>query len=558
MIEQESIEALKNRLDIVDVVGSYIELKKAGANFKANCPFHGETTPSFVVSPAKQIYKCFGCGVGGDSIKFVMEYEKLSYPEAIEKLASQFNIELRYTKNERDFSKEKKILEEVNLFFRKSLSENEKAKAYLHDRGIYESSVEKFEIGYAPDSFRTLDFMRKKKVSFTDAKNFGLVGVGQESGRPYAFFRERITFPIFTPNGKVVGFGGRTISGHPAKYINSPDSKIFDKSRLLYGYHKAKTTIMQKGEIIVTEGYLDVVMLHQAGFTNTVATLGTALTAMHVPIITRGDPKVILAYDGDKAGRAAAYKAASMLSAKGIGGGVILFEEGKDPADMVKEHKIEELNNMFRKPKPLIEFCIEEIILSHNLADPLQKEQALKGATEYLKTLSPILQEEYRSYIAALLGVDERLVSAKHNRFVDREQTEQPTQHRRREDIAELTMIKTILSNPAILDRVFDIVGAEVFRVHSYEFSLVAQEQFDHPDLIGIAIRDDIKELDEESLKKQLRLFLLKHYNESLRHVGRNRSFDSERKNFLLRKIKENIQKLKRGELVAYESFGTI
>ncbi len=557
MIEQESIENLKNRLDIVGVVGSYIELKKAGANFKANCPFHGETTPSFVVSPAKQIYKCFGCGVGGDSIKFVMEYEKLTYPEAIEKLASQYNVELRYTKSERDFSKEKKILEEVNLFFRKSLDENEKAKAYLHERGIYESSIEKFEIGYAPESSRTLAFMRSKKVSFTDAKNFGLVGVSQESGRPYAFFRERITFPIFTPTGKVVGFGGRTITGHPAKYINSPDSKIFDKSRLLYGYHKAKTTIMQKGEIIVTEGYLDVIMLHQAGFTNTVATLGTALTALHVPIITRGDPKVILAYDGDKAGRAAAYKAASMLSVKGVAGGVVLFGEGMDPADMVKARRIDELSAMFRKPKPLIEFCIEEIIRGYNLADPLQKEQALKAATDYLKTLTPILQEEYRSYIAALLGVDERLVSAKHTRFVEQEVAQMP-QRRRREDVAELTMIKTILSNPAILDRVFDIVGAEVFRVHAYEFSLVAQEQFDHPDLLGIAIRDDIKELNEELLKKQLRLFLLKHYNESLRFVGRNRSIDSERKNFLLRKIKENIQKLKRGELVAYESFGTI
>jgi DNA primase len=556
MIEQESIEALKARLDIVDVVGSYIELKKAGANFKANCPFHGENTPSFVVSPAKQIYKCFGCGVGGDSIKFVMEYEKLNYPEAIEKLASQYNIELRYSENQKDFSKEKKILEDLNLFFRKSLDKNPTAQAYLHDRGIYESSIEKFEIGYAPESFKTLEYMRAQKVSFTDAKAFGLVGVGGESGRPYAFFRERITFPIFTPTGKIVGFGGRTITNHPAKYINSPDSKIFDKSRLLYGYHKAKTTIMQKGEIIVTEGYLDVVMLHQAGFTNTVATLGTALTEHHIPILKRGDPKVILAYDGDKAGRNAAYKAASMLSARGVAGGVILFAEGIDPADMVKAHQMDELKALFRKPKPLIEFCIEEIIRGYNLHDPLQKEQALKSAGEYLKTLTPVLQDEYKSYIAALLGVQERLVSVQHERFIEQEQ--QQSGRRRREDIAELSMIKTILSNHAILDRVFDIVGAEVFREHAYEFSLVAQEQFDHPDLLGIAIRDDIIELDEESLKKQLRLFLLKHYNESLRQVGRNRGIDIEKKNFLLRRIRENIQKLKRGELVAYESFGTI
>ncbi len=555
MIEQESIETLKNRIDIVDVISSYIELKKSGSGFKANCPFHGEKTPSFNVSPSKQIYKCFGCGVGGDAIKFIMEYEKLTYPEAIEKLASQYSINLRYTKEKKEHSKQKEIFEDLNLFFRKNLDSNSVAKKYLHDRGIFESSIEKFEIGYAPQSASTLEFMRSSNVKFSEAKDFGLVAT-DENGRAYARFTQRITFPIFTPNGLLVGFGGRTITSHPAKYINSPQSKIFDKSHLLYGYHKAKATILQKGEIIVTEGYLDVIMLHQAGFTHTVATLGTALTNYHVPIIARGDPKVILAYDGDKAGRAAAFKAASMLSEKGMGGGVVLFEEGMDPADMVKARKIEELNLLFRKPKPLIEFCIEEIIKSYNLSDPLQKEKALKEVTKYLKTLTPVLQEEYKGYVAAILGVNEKLVSAGHEKFLQKETQNHGV--RKREDIAELSMIKTVLNNPSVLDRIFDIVGMEIFRVHSYEFSLAAKEQFDHPDLLGIIIRDDIKELDEEELKKQLRLFLIKHYNESLRKVSKNRAISGDKKNFLLRKIKENLQKLKKGELVEYESFGSI
>ncbi len=555
MIDQESIQNLKNRLDIVDVIGGYIELKKSGAGFKANCPFHGEKTPSFNVSPSRQIYKCFGCGVGGDAIKFVMEYEKLTYPEAIEKLAVQYNINLRYTKEKKEYSRQKKIFEDLNLFFRKNLDSNQTAKKYLHDRGIFESSIEKFEIGYAPESKKSLEFMKLSGIKFVEAKEFGLVAT-DERGGAYARFVQRITFPIFTPNGLLVGFGGRTITSHPAKYINSPQSKIFDKSHLLYGYHKAKATILQKGEVIVTEGYLDVIMLHQAGFTQTVATLGTALTDHHVPIIARGNPKVILAYDGDKAGRAAAFKAASILSAKGMGGGVVLFEEGMDPADMVKARKVEELNSLFRKPKPLIEFCIEETIRVHDLSDPLQKEKALKDVTRYLKTLTPLLQEEYKGYAAVILGVDERLVSAGHNNFLQKEMRNHATG--RKEDIAELSMIKTVLNNPAVLDRIFDIVGMEVFRVHSYEFSLAAKEQFDHPDLLGIIIRDDIKELNEEELKKQLRLFLIKHYNESLRRVSRNRSIAAEKKNFLLRKIKENLQKLKKGELVEYESFGTI
>ncbi len=555
MIEQESIENLKNHLDVVDVIGSYIELKKSGANFKANCPFHGENTPSFVVSPAKQIYKCFGCGVGGDSIKFVMEYEKLSYPEAIEKLASQYNVHLKYTQTKENHTKEQKIIEDLNFYFRNNLDKNIIAKNYLKDRGIFESSIEKFEIGFAPESFKTLEFMRAKRVSFSDAKEYGLVAVG-ESGKPYARFSQRITFPIFTPVGKIVGFGGRTISNHPAKYINSPQSKIFDKSHLLYGYHKAKNSIMQKGEVIVTEGYLDVIMLHQAGFTNTVATLGTALTAYHVPILSRGDPKIILAYDGDKAGKAAAFKAASLLSSKGIGGGVVIFGEGMDPADMVKAQKIQELNELFLSPKPLIEFCLEEIRLQYNINDPLQKEQALKAATQYLQTLSPVLQDEYKGYVGALLGVNERLVGIKReNNF---QQDDRNFNRQRREDISELTMIKTIMANPRIIDSIFDIVGSEIFRVHSHEFSLVLSQQYEHPDLLGISIRDDIKVLDEESVKKQLRQFLIKHYKDGLFKVKQNRNITFEKKSFLLRHIKENLQKLQRGELVEYESFSTI
>lgn len=559
MIAQESIENLKNRLDVVDVVGSYIELKKSGANFKANCPFHGESTPSFVVSPSKQIYHCFGCGVGGDAIKFVMEYEKLNYPEAIEKLASQFNVTLRYTEEKKDkHTGEKKIIEDLNLFFRKNLDHQAEAKKYLLERGIYESSIEKFEIGYAPESPKTLDYMRNKKVSYTDAKELGLVAVG-ESGRPYARFSQRITFPIFSPNGAIVGFGGRTITGHPAKYINSPQSKVFDKSKLLYGYHKAKTTILQKGEVIVTEGYLDVIMLHQAGFTNAVATLGTALTSYHVPILSRGGPKVILAYDGDKAGREAAYKASSMLSGKGIGGGVVIFGGGLDPADMVKNHQIEELNKLFHKPKPLIEYTLEHLVGKFELQDPLQKEEALKEATQYLQTLSPVLQEEYRGYLGALLGLNERLVKVQKERQHPLSQAHiPPMQRRRREDISELSVIKSCMVKPQMIDLILDTVGEGLFRTHLPEFRSVLENSSGDDKLIGITIREDIRILSEEELTKQLLVFLTKHNKEALTLIKQNRSLSFEKKSFYLRKIKENLQRLSRGVLIPYEDFRSI
>jgi DNA primase len=553
MIEQESIENLKNRLDIVDVVSSYIELKKSGAGFKANCPFHGENTPSFNVSPSKQIYKCFGCGLGGDAIKFVMEYEKLNYPETIEKLAQQYNVTLKYTETRVDvFEGEKKIVEDLNGFFRKNLDYEESAKSYLKDRGIYDSSIEKFEIGYAPQSHKTLDFMRSNSVSYTSAKDLGLLAVG-EDGRAYARFSQRITFPIFSANGKIVGFGGRTITDHPAKYINSPQSKIFDKSRLLYGYHKAKTTILQKGEVIVCEGYLDVIMLHQAGFSNAVASLGTALTEQHVPLLSRGNPKVILSYDGDKAGKEAAFKASVLLSSRGISGGVVIFPSGLDPADMVFKHQIEELNKLFHSPKPLIEYALEYIVSKYDIKDPIQKEEALKDSTNYLQTLSPVLQDEYKGYVGAILGVSERLIQVKKAHPLD-----QPRVQRVKEDISELSLLKTFLSNPSMVSIVMDTVGEDLFENYRAEFKLILAGSLDDEALIGINIREDLIELSEDELKQQLRVFLIKHNKDGLEKVKHNRTISFEKKSFYLRKIKENLQRLQRGDLVIFEKYGDL
>jgi len=231
MITKESIENLKSHLDVVDIVSQFIEIKKSGANFKACCPFHGESTPSFVISPAKQIYHCFGCGAGGDSIKFVMEHEKLSYPEALEKLSSMYNVTLEYD-NINQKKQDIKILEDTNQFYQKLFVNNAVAKEYIHSRGISEFSVEKFEIGYAPKSHDTINYLKSNHYNLPEAIELGVIDTGQNG--LYSRFIERITFPIYGINGKMVGFGGRTITGHNAKYINSPQTKLFNKSRLLY------------------------------------------------------------------------------------------------------------------------------------------------------------------------------------------------------------------------------------------------------------------------------------------------------------------------------------
>ncbi len=290
-----------------------------------------------------------------------MEYEKLTYPETIEKLATMYNFSLDYTASDGKIKEDRKLLENINMFFKKNLDHKKEALEYIKNRGIGEASVEKFELGYAPSSPENLSFLSSNGYSISEAVETGVAGIG-ENGRNYARFIERITFPIHSASGKIVGFGGRTISGHQAKYVNSPQTKLFNKSYLLYGYNFAKDSIYQNRAVIVTEGYLDVIMLHQAGFTNAVATLGTALTKDHIPLISRGNPKVILAYDGDNAGVAAALKASMMLSAVGIGGGVILFTEGMDPADMVQKGQSEKLNKLFNNPQSFIEFSIEKIV----------------------------------------------------------------------------------------------------------------------------------------------------------------------------------------------------
>ena len=543
MIKKESIENLKNNLDVVDIISQYIELKKSGANFKACCPFHGETTPSFVVSPAKQIYHCFGCGVGGDSIKFVMEYEKLTYPETIEKLASMNNFTLEYEENSSEKKQNTRVIEEVNKFYQKLFVSNPAVKDYIHQRGISDFSVEKFEIGYAPISADTINFLKSNHYNLTDAIDLGIIDTGTNG--LYSRFIERITFPIYSISGKLVGFGGRTITGHNAKYVNSPQTKLFNKSKLLYGYQIAKEYIYKKNQIIVCEGYLDVIMLHQAGFNTAVATLGTALTADHLPLLRRGEPKVILAYDGDKAGLAAAFKASVMLSQSEFEGGVIIFADGMDPADMVNKNKVEELNEIFANPISFTPYAIDYIISKYDINDANQKQKALIESNEYLKSLGLIYQDEYKRYLAQKLNIRENLIQISSNK------QRAFTPSLSKIDIAELCIIKSILEKPQRLDAVLDIVDASMFEAHKNEFELVLTD-INNISLNSIVLNEKLENYDDERLNQELLTLLYKFYANKLTAISYDKELDFRQKANLIRKIKDNIYQLKQGKLVSY------
>lgn len=555
MIDNASIESLKNSIDIVDVIGSFIELRKAGANYKANCPFHAESSPSFVVSPTKQIYHCFGCGVGGDSIKFVMEYEKLSYPEAIEKLASMNNFTLSYTQGTSNYSDAKRLLEAVGQWYVKNLNHTPTAMKYLLERGVNQNSIERFEIGYVPKGQEVMGFLQSTMLPLPQALEGGVIAQSENVQGYYARLVERITFPIHSPSGAIVGFGGRTITDHPAKYINSPQTKLFNKSQLLYGYHLAKEHIYQNHKIIICEGYLDVVMFHQAGFGEAVASMGTALTHEHLPLLRKGSPKVILAYDGDKAGVNAGIKASEMLSIAGIEGGIILFPDGQDPADLIAKGQSDVVAKLLREAKPFIPFVLEQIVSEYDLKDPHAKEAGFEAVKAYLAHFSPIIQEAYIPLSATLLEVSPSFFGIVTPTAPTPPHSEVPQRFNRQnqEDVAQLSILKTLIEHPNYIDNVLNVLDVEMFGKYTPLFEALIAEERDHSLLVGLSLDEHFMAMSETHLTQSLLQLIRIYYQRKLNTLPKDTTTPQEQKAFWLKKIKMDIlPKLKRGELVPY------
>ena len=499
MIEQKSIEHLRNSIDIADVVGAYVSLKRSGSSLVGLCPFHDDKSPSMHVSSNRGLYHCFACGAGGDAIKFVMEYEKLSYPQAIEKLASMFGIELEYS-NEKTQKKDnslKEILELLNNYYKTELFNPANAAAlnYLKERALSPAMIEKFELGWAPPSQNTINLLQKNEIEAIKAFNAGVIKNGERG--VYASFSNRITFPIYNHIGSIVGFGGRTISDHPAKYINSPQSEIFDKSRVLYGYDKARAAIFKSGEVIICEGYMDCIMLHQAGFFNAVAVLGTALTPKHLPLLKKENIKVILSFDSDTAGQNAALRSAELLSRSSIDGKVVLIEGGKDPAELVAANRQSELASLYKGGVELVEFVLRKKAAAMSLQTPMDKIKALDVLREYLGALRPEIISFYEPLVAQILGINPHEFSLKKNVKIPQNnqnwsinnnfrsfkplrnsrfkapQDEIPNpqayiQNTNKRDILALSVLKNILLNNEYKKIALPLLNAQMFKDLSY------------------------------------------------------------------------------------------
>lgn len=360
-------ETIKERLSIADVISSYIKLEKSGVNFKAKCPFHNERTPSFHVSVNRGTYYCFGCGAKGDVFSFVEQFEGLDFKGALKLLASKAGVSLDDFRENKNLESEKKelygALEEATLFFEEKLQSNGEALNYLKKRGLSDKTIKDWRLGYSLPDWRTLkNTLMSLKISESVLEKTGLVKRGESGKESYDVFRGRIMFPIFDSASRVVGFSGRIIvpDEHAPKYLNSPDTVLFNKSEILYGLHKAKVPIRRKGYSVLVEGQMDLLMCHQVGFDNAVATSGTALTEEHVKRLKTLSSNMLMVFDGDEAGFKASGRASQIALNLGVEVKLGILPENTDPADLILKDK-KAWGDVIKNSKHVIDFYLEHI-----------------------------------------------------------------------------------------------------------------------------------------------------------------------------------------------------
>ena len=394
-VSHSFVQELLSRVDIVEIVSHYVSLKQVGRNFTALCPFHPEKTPSFVVSPEKQIFKCFGCGVGGNAITFVEKYENLSFWEAVKRVAELAGVELPTELLQQDEAALK--AEEFGLkaasYFHSKL---DRVWDYLSSRGVSRETAKKFLLGYAPAGY-----LKELKIPKEEAQLLGLVGKNGSE-----FFRERLVIPIFNHSGKVVSFAGRALKeGKGPKYVNGPETPLFKKSSTLYGFYQCRDEILKKREVIVVEGYFDVISLYQLGVKRAVAPMGTSLTENHARFIKRYSPSPILLFDGDSAGRKAILRSSSLFFSLGAEPRVVQLPQGEDPDSMARNYP-NELLELLNAPQPFLLWAVQ----TAKALDSSSQALFLKGVAEAvapLKEINPFLYKEYLSVLSAEFGIDE-------------------------------------------------------------------------------------------------------------------------------------------------------
>lgn len=431
MIPQAKVEEIVHAARIEEVIGDYVNLKKRGANLLGLCPFHNEKTPSFTVSPSKGIYKCFGCGKAGDSVRFIMEHDQLSYPEALRYLANKYNIEVEEVKqtdesiraqNERDSVLI--ALKYAGDYFAKQLWETEEGQSiglsYFEERGFRHETIKKFGLGYSPEGWsRFYEDALKAGYQQEYLKRAGLITIN-EQGKTFDLFRGRVMFPVHDLSGRLVAFGGRIMKKDPKspKYVNSPETEVYHKSDILYGYFFAKNEIRKQDRCYLVEGYTDVITLHQGGIENVVASSGTSLTEGQIKLIKRFTENVTVLYDGDQAGLKASLRGVDLILEQGLNVKVVTFPEGEDPDSFCRSQGGEEFSAYIKKNEQDFIIFKSNLLLADSANDPVKRAEVIRDIVESIsKVPDHIKRSVFVKECSRLLDINEQVLHNELNKI---------------------------------------------------------------------------------------------------------------------------------------------
>ncbi len=459
MITPEKLDEIIEKLDIVQVVSKYVPLKKAGRNYRALCPFHSEKTPSFHVSEEKQIFHCFGCGVGGNVINFLMRIENLTFVEAAMTAAEMAGVELPSGHFSQDMDiRKKKILEANRIameFFRKMLdsSYGNTAIDFLEKRGIDQKTREKFGFGYAPSGSKLTTYLKEKKLPLSDFEQAGLIA--KKDDRYTDVFKHRIMLPIFDWRSNIMGFGGRALDQQQQpKYLNSPENYVFKKGNIFYGLNWAKERIKAAGFSIIVEGYFDLIKMHLAGFNNTIAPLGTAITDVHLRILKRWTNKILLVFDSDSAGSTAAYRSLESILAGGFEVKIGVMPSGFDPEDFLDNYGSEALKNLLNQSKDFVDFAYQIGTQKYSVDSARGRAEMIEDILRLIKNIPDEIERTLRAgQLAKVVGVDEKLLM-KQMALIPEKQEKQVIQEvpaksqQYASEIAEQTLVEILVRQP--------------------------------------------------------------------------------------------------------------
>ncbi len=414
----DTVEEIKERLDIEDVIGSYVQLKQAGRNFKGVCPFHEEKTPSFVVSPEKGVFHCFGCGEGGDVFSFVQKMDGLDFPQALERLAQQAGVEIEQksgsSKNRSQYKQQlKDALTASAQYYHIQLKRSEPARDYVSQvRGFDDDTIRAFQLGYAPsEGARLVKFLKKQGFNDQQLLDAGLAR--RYRGSLQDMFRERVMVPFFDTSGQVIGFTGRALGDFNPKYLNTPQTQLFDKSRFVFGLHQAKETIRSRNEAVVVEGNLDVLQSHQSGIAYVVAMSGTALTKPQIKQLSRFSSNVVFAFDADSAGVKATERALPLVQEEGVNLNIATLPEGKDPDDVIRDNP-RSWQDILDNSTYVMDWILEQLLANYDVSSASGKRELSDRAASVLKRLQdPVEQEHYIKQLADIVGVAPATIAQK-------------------------------------------------------------------------------------------------------------------------------------------------